>query len=143
MTILRRKKTGYNVSQQEANKIKSFNEKLRYVQGFKATLPGSGSTVPITITLNSAGKMLLGISIQSTDGTLTALADTQLKFVVNNNNLLLDVAANNLNPNFVQNMIFFPTPQPLVGTDSISLQVTKNDANAVSVIVNVFYVPQT
>jgi hypothetical protein len=142
MTVIRKRKTGYNVSERQAENIKNFNNQLRYVQGFKASLAGNGSTTPVTISLTSSGRQLLGISIMPTDGTLTALADTQLNFVVNNNNMLLNAGANNLNPNFVQNMMFFPTPQPLVGTDSMSLQITKNDAGAVSVIINVYYVPQ-
>lgn len=135
------RRSGFDVSQQQAKNVKNFNDDLRYVQGVKAAITG-GSTAPITITLNAAGRRLLGISIMPVDGSLATLADSQLKFIVNNNNLLLGVGANNLNPNFVQNMIFFPTPQPLSGNDSISIEFTKNNAGDTSIIINVFYVPQ-
>ena len=139
---MERQRSGFNVSQRQAQGIKKFNEDLVYVQGIKAAITGGGSTASITINLNSSGRKLLGISVTPTDGLLPTLADSQLTFTVNNNNLLLNVFANNLNPNFVQNMVFFPTPQPLVGTDSISMNFTKNNAGDTSIIINVFYVPQ-
>jgi len=131
----------FDVNQRQIAQTRKFNNNLRYVQGYRNSIAGT-STTPITITLNAAGRELLGIAIFPVTGLLTTLADTQIKFVVNNNNLLLNVGANSLNPNFVQGMIFFPTPQPLFGNDSISLEVTKNDATAVIIIANIFYVPR-
>lgn len=123
------------------NKLKVFNKNLRYVQGFRSAIAASATT-PITITLNSSGKKLLGIALIPASGTLSDIADCQVKFVVNNNNLLLNVAAQNLCPNFVQGMIFFPTPQDLFGNDSITLEITKNNAGAITLLTDIFYVPR-
>jgi hypothetical protein len=120
--------------------IKKFNEGLRYVQGFRQAL-ASASTTPITITLNAAGKRLLGFSVIPVSGTNSDISDCQVNIIVNNNNVLLNAGLQNLNPNFVQNMIFFPTPQPLTGKDTINFNVNKNNSGAVTIIINCFYVP--
>jgi hypothetical protein len=132
---------GYNVTGNEAKQTKSFNKNLRYVQGIRTTIAAL-STTPITISLNSPGKFLLGISLMPESGTISDIAACQVKFVVNNNNILLNAQAQNLCPNYVQGMIFFPTPQPLIGTDSITMDVTKNNASAIVIYINVFYVPR-
>lgn len=124
-----------------AQKTKDFNKNLRIVQGFRSAIAAS-STTNITLTLNSSGLRLLGIAIYPITAILTTLGDTQINFVVNNLNLLLGVGANSLNPNFVQNMLFFPTPQPLQGNDSINLAVIKNDAGATTILTQIFYVPR-
>lgn len=124
-----------------AQKTKDFNKNLRVMQGFRSAIAAS-STTNITITLNSPGLRLLGIAIYPTTAILTTLGDTQINFVVNNLNLLLGVGANSLNPNFVQNMLFLPTPQPLQGNDSINLAVIKNDAGTATILTQIFYVPR-
>jgi hypothetical protein len=122
-------------------KTKQFNERARYTQGFRQAVAASAIT-SATITLNSSAMFLLGIAVFPTTAILTTLGDTQVTLVVNNNTLLYSVAANSLNPNFVQNMLFFPTPQPLQGNDVIQISFNKNDAAAVTVYTNVFYVPR-
>jgi len=124
----------------KVNRIKQFNKEIRYVQGFRQQLNGS-TTTPVTISLTASGKFLLGISIVPV-GT-GDISDTQISFIVNNNNLLNTVAAQNLNPNFVQgDMEFFPLPQPLQGNDTIQANFLKNDANTVNIILNIFYIPR-
>jgi len=133
-----KKRTGSDVSYQQSQQTKSFNQGLRYVQGFRTQIPQGNISVPIN--LNSSGKALLGIAIipvASAD-----ISDTQTTFVVNNNNLLINVCTINLNPNFVNGMIFFPTPQPLFGNDNINLNFTKNDVGTINAIINIFYVPR-
>ncbi len=118
-----------------------FNEKIRYIQGFRSTVTASSVTT-VTITLNSVARWLLGITIMPVSALLTTLGDTQVSLIVNSNNLLLNVAANNLNPNFVGGaMIYYPTPQELFGNDSIQLSFTKNDAASPVVLYNFYYLP--
>jgi hypothetical protein len=123
------------------SKAKEFNQRVRYIQGFRNTINASSSTT-FTVTLNSVGKFLLGITVMPVSALLTTLGDTQVTLVVNNNNVLLATAANNMNPNFVGNMLYFPTPQPLFGNDSISITFIKNDAASPVVLYNFFYLPQ-
>jgi hypothetical protein len=135
----RTRAVGYGVTPTGAQRVKQFNEDLRLVQGFKVQLAATAVTT-LTPKLNSAARSLLGIAIipvASGD-----ISDTQVTFAINNLNVLLDVAAPNLNPNFVSNMMFYPVPQQLFGTDTLKFSFLKNDANAVSVIVNLYYLPQ-
>jgi hypothetical protein len=127
-------------SSADSQPVKKFNAGLRVVQGFRNAIAASGTTT-VTLSLLSSGRKLLGISIVPVSGTLVTLADTQVTLIVNNFNLILSMSANNLNPNFVGNMMFFPCPQILKGNDSISLSVLKNDAGATTITTNLFYVP--
>ena len=130
----------FSPSARQVEKTKKINEDIRYIQGFPITA-GAGATVPQKLTLNSAGKKFLGISI--IPATLTTdISNCQISVAVNNNNLLVDAAAQNANPNFVQGMLFLPIPQPLTGTDIINLSVKNNSGAPVSIIANVWYVPQ-
>lgn len=133
-----KQRTSWSVSAQQGANVKAFNQTVRYVQGFRTPIPNGTSNVPIN--LNSSGKSLLGISV--TPIATADISDCQFTFVVNNNNLLINVAGPNLNPNFVQGMIFFPVPQPLYGNDNINFSITKNDAGTVNVILNIFYIPR-
>lgn len=128
----------FDTSANNAQATKKLNKQLRYVQGFRQALNNGNNTIPIS--LNSAGLFLLGMSVTPvTGGDIT---DCQVSLLVNNNNLLVDASAPNLNPQFVQGMIFFPTPQKLQGgRDIINVQIKKNDAGTVTVMVNIFYVP--
>jgi hypothetical protein len=142
MAKLRRKvggPTGYGVTAQEAAKVKAFNEDVRVVQGVRATLvPGTNEA--ITIKLSAPGKRLLGITvIPELNGDLSQCVCV---LSVNNYTPLSNAALVPLNPNYTQGMIFFPTPAPLGGQDTISLLVTKNNAVSVNVIVNAFYLPR-
>lgn len=140
MTEVKRRPNGqpaFNMKNEDAK----VNNKI-YVQGFSQVLTAS-STTPIPINLNSAGKKLVGISVIPTSGTNSDIANCQVSLSVNNNNLLLNVGLQNLNPNFIGGgMVYFPTPQALRGNDSITLSVIKNNAANVTVIINIFYVPQ-
>jgi hypothetical protein len=128
-------------SSADSQPVKKFNAGLRVVQGFRNAIAASGTTT-VTLSLLSAGRKLLGITMVPSTGTLVTLADTQVTLIVNNFNLIIGMSANNLNPNFVGNMIFFPCPQILKGNDSISLSILKNDAGAAVATINLFYVPQ-
>lgn len=141
MTVLSRRPNAQPKGESEGKRIQQANKELRYIQGFTATV-GANASVPVPITLNSSGKKLLGISIMPASGTNSDIANFQVTFLVNNNNVLLNMGANNANPNFVGNMIFLPTPQPLLGNDSISLNVTNNTGVSRDILVNVFYVPR-
>lgn len=123
---------------QQAAQTKSFNKDLRYVQGFRQAL--NQGTANVSISLNSAGKFLLGVSVIPISGA--DITDTQVSLLINNNNVLLESAASNMNPIAVQGMLYFPTPQPLQGgKDIINLSIKKNDSGAINVMINVFYVP--
>jgi hypothetical protein len=111
---------------------------MRYCQGFRIQVASGSSSQ--NLSLNSPGKFLLGIS--ATPGNTDDISDTQVTFVVNNNNLLLNFPCSNLNPNFVGNMIFFPLPQPLQGNDTLTASFTNNDGGAVIMYLNVFYLPR-
>lgn len=130
--------TGYGVNEQQAQNVKKFNKDLRYVQGFRTPLNSGSNTV--TITLNAPGKMLLGVSVIPVSAA--DITDTQVSFSINNNNVLIGAAASNMNPQYVQGMIYFPTPQPLSGNDTIAFSINKNDVGSINVIINVFYVPR-
>lgn len=143
MPTIRRRPTGTNfdVSPHELKKTQAFNKDLRLVQGYRNAIAAS-STTPISISLGTAGELLLGISIMPASGTLSDIADCQITFTVNNQNLLQSVQAQNLCPNYIQGFLFFPTPQHLQGSDTLSLQVIKNNAGAITIITNIFYVPR-
>lgn len=134
-------KTSYGPDINTAQGVKEFNKDKMYTQGFR-TLINASTTTNVTIQLNSPGKFLLGISIIPVSGTNADIADCQIQLIVNNNNILLNVGAPNMNPNFVQGILYFPTPQPLMGNDSISINVIKNNAANVTIVGNIFYVPQ-
>jgi hypothetical protein len=121
----------------QAAKTKQFNQDLRMVQGFRFTVSTGSSSQPIS--LNSSGKFLLGLSVTPANGA--DITDTQITFLVNNLNLLLDVSAANLNPNFVGNMVFFALPQELKGNDTMTISFNNNDASPLDLYVNIFYVP--
>jgi hypothetical protein len=125
------------MTNESVQKGRAINENMRYCQGFRVAVNNGTSTT--NFSLNSAGKFLLGISMLPISST--ALNDTAITFSVNNNNLLLNFAAPNLNPNFVQNMIFFPLPQQLQGNDSMTMQMNKSDATDIFAYVNIFYIP--
>lgn len=129
------------VSAHAATAIKNFNSQLVYVQGFRSVINGTGTT-PVTINLSSSGQELKGIALIPVTGTNADLANLQVTYVVNNNNILLNVGAPNLNPNFFQGAYYFPTPQPLIGNDMITLNVTNNSGSQVTILANVFYVPR-
>ena len=130
----------FGVTPEKTRKTRAFNDKVRYVQGFRQQIAGQ-STTNVNITLTSAGRFLLGLTVIPL--TLSDIADTQITFLVNNINLLNGVATENLNPNFTQiNYEFFPLPQPLQGNDTIQANFTKNDANTITLYINVFYLPQ-
>jgi hypothetical protein len=124
---------------QDPKRVQKFNENLRYVQGVRTQLAAS-STSSVNTNLNSPGKFLLGLSIIPVSGTNSDITDCQVTLTVNNNNILLDCGAFNLIP--TGDMIYFPTPQPLTGKDTIKISVLKNNASAVNVIINYFYIPQ-
>ena len=125
----------------DINQIRAFNESLAFSQGTRVSVAASSATSQ-AISLTAAGKWLLGITIIPAAGTLTALGDTQITFAVNNSSIISLVPANNLNPNFVQGMKYFPTPQKLSGTDTITVVFNKNDAGAVTAYVTIFYIPR-
>jgi hypothetical protein len=129
----------FAVSSKQSQAIKEFNKGIRYVQGFLSTLTANSNTT-VNMTLFAAGKMLLGVSIVPVTGS--DITNTQITFLVNNNNLLNNVGSQNLNPNYVQGMIYFPLPQPLIGNDNIQANFTKNDAGSATVTINIFYVPR-
>ena len=128
----------YGVNAKEALETKKFNKVMRYVQGFRTIINNGSNT--LNITLNSPGKKLLGISIVPV-GT-GDISDTQISLLVNNNSVLTEVASQNINPQYVQSMIYFPLPQPLQGNDNFTFTIKKNDVNTITAIIDIFYVPQ-
>jgi hypothetical protein len=130
----------YQVSPENLKKTKEFNENLRYVQGFRTTVP-AGATVPVQIGLTAPGRKLLGIALIPSSKT-TDISDVLTTLVVNNNNVLLNTSSSNANPLDTQGMIFFPVPQPLAGNDTITLTYQNNSAVSVIINCNVFYVPR-
>lgn len=133
------KTAGYGVTKAGANSTKQFNKDLIYVQGFRQIVP-AGATVPVKVGLASPGRWLHGIAFIPT--ATSDIGDTQINLVVNNNNVLTDVAAQNANPGFTQGQIFFPTPQPLQGNDTITQNITNNGSSPITVTTNFFYVPR-
>lgn len=131
---------GYGPSAAQASATKKFNEDLRYVQGF-SNICGAGSSSQLTVNLNAPGKRLLGIAIIPTTNTMD-ISNLKITFIVNSNNVLLNVGAQNLCPNYVQGMIFFPIPQPLFGNDTITATFTNASGSSIETITNVFYVPR-
>lgn len=132
--------TGYDVNAQGAQSSKKLNENLRYTQGFYYSALAAGSNTPQTVKLNAPGKMLLGLTVIPL--AASDISITLITLSVNNNNVILNTAAQNLNPSFVGNMIFFPAPQELFGNDTITLTINNQSGSAITVTVNFFYIPQ-
>lgn len=128
----------FDVSGQQATAIKKFNENIRYIQGFRATIPQGTST--LNINLNASGRFMLGVAVIPVSGA--DITDTTGSLSVNNNNLLLGANLANFNPNFVQGLEYIATPQPLVGNDTISWQFNKTNASTIYAYINIFYVPR-
>lgn len=143
MTLQRTRPVSYppHKAPSAADIARRFNKKIRSVQGFRVALNANGNT-SLSFTLNEPGRELLGISCVPVSGTSSDVGDCQIDLKVNNLLLLSSSALMSLVPNYVTNMLFFPTPQPLQGNDSFGGSVTKNDAGAVNVIFNLFYVPR-
>lgn len=116
-----------------------FNADLRYIQGFRQVVAGSGDSL-LKIQLNAPGKAFLGLTIIAAESG--DLSDTQATLSINSNNIGTDFSVISADPTKVQGMLFFPFPQPLGGNDTITLKFTKNNANAVTALVNIFYVPR-
>jgi hypothetical protein len=125
--------------QNQAQSTQKFNERMRYVQGFRYAVTGSTQTTQ-KLVLNSPGKMLLGLTLIPVSAA--DISDIGLDFKVNNNNLLIGLSANNLNPSYVQGMIYYPLPQPLQGNDSIQATFNKSNAGDITIYLNVYYLPQ-
>lgn len=134
------KRNSFGVTPEKASATKAFNNnQVKYVQGFRQIIAGS-TTTTMTLTLTASGRALLGISVVPF-GT-TDLSDTQITFLVNNNNLLNAISIQNVNPNYVQGgMFYFPIPQPLFGNDTIQANIIKNDISGGTITLNVFYLP--
>jgi hypothetical protein len=133
------KTAGYGITPAKSQSTKEFNRDLLYVQGFRQAI-GAGATVLMTISLTAPGKWLHGFAFIPT--AASDITDVQLTLLVNNNNVTNKIAGENCNPGFTQGQIFFPTPQPLSGNDTITLSVTNNGAASVQITANFFYVPQ-
>ncbi len=134
--ILRRRPAGQQMMmpQQQKNKMAPGI----CVQGFRSAIAAT-STTPVTISLNASPQKLVGISLMPASGTLADIADTQITFIVNNLNLLLTVAAQSLCPNYFQGFLYYPFDQKLRGNDTIIMQVQKNNAGAITLLSNIFY----
>lgn len=125
----------------QVEQAKAFNKELRYIQGFRQVNIAPGATVDIQIKLKSPGRMLLGFSVIPGPGG-SDISDCQATVNVNNNVMNAGMALQNMNPNFVGSMVFFPTPQPLNGNDNITFSILNNSAANVAVItINCFYLP--
>jgi hypothetical protein len=133
------KTAGYGITPAKAQSTKEFNKDLLYVQGFPSQV-NAGSTVPTPINLNAPGRWLHGIAVIPVTGS--DLTNVKINLVVNNNNVVINAAAPNLDPGYTQGQLFFPTPQPLSGNDTITLNATNSSGAAVSFNTNFFYVPQ-
>ncbi len=133
------KTSGYGITPAGVQNTKNFNKDLVYVQGFRQAVT-TGQTVPVTVNLASPGRWLHGIAIIPKAGT--DLTDCQITLVVNNNNVLFKAAASNADPGYTQGQLFFPTPQPLQGNDTITLNITNNGSGTVQTTTNFFYVPR-
>lgn len=134
----RQTKAGFDVSASQVKQVREFNKTLRYVQGFRAAI--NAGTNQVQLSLNASGKMFLGLAVMPI--LAGDLSDTDASLVINNANLLQTVNVQNLNPNFVQGMIFYPVPQPLFGNDTINMSFVKNNAGTVITYINVYYVPR-
>ncbi len=136
------KPVGYGVSQKKSEETKEFNRSSKFVQGYRTQLPAIGA-IPVVIKLESPGKWLLGVSIVPASGINADIADVVITLKVNGLNMLVDMAANNANPGYVQGILFLPTPQPLQGDDNITLTIEKKSGAGVPFIfTNIFYIPR-
>lgn len=129
----------YEASPERVQETKDYNRNLRYIQGFRTTV-GAGATVTVEIKLKSPGRQLLGFSFIPVDGD--DISDCQCTVSVNNNTTNSGIGLQNMNPNFVGSMVFFPVPQPLQGNDNIEYIILNNSASSITGTVNAFYVPQ-
>jgi len=130
----------YDVSKEGLKKAHALNDNLRYVQGFRTSL-AANTTVTTQISLNSAGKRLLGIAIIPANKIIDS-SDVLITLVVNNNNVILNMPVPNADPTAVTGMIFFPIPQKLFGNDIITLTYTNNSLSSMVLNASVYYVPQ-
>jgi len=129
---------GYNNAGAKENQ--RFNKNLRYIQGFRTSIP-AGGTVSQDIVLNAAGLMMLGLTFISSARTVD-ISDVVATMLVNNNSVLTKLCCANANPLDTQGMIFFPVPQELKGNDAISITFTNNSGLPVIILTNMFYVPR-
>jgi len=128
---------GYAPTAEELQELRDFNDGLRYLQSFRFVIPSGASTQ--SVTLNSPGLELLGISMLPVTGS--DITDMQVGLSINNNNLLVDVDGSAINPATVQGLIYMPTPQPLQGNDILKLNFNNNLAQATA-YVTFFYIPR-
>lgn len=133
------RQSGYPVVTGNTQKqIQDFNiMNAEYTQSYRVTLNQGAN--PFTPVLSGSGLFFHGISLSI--GTITSLQDTQVNFTINNRQLLVDVSALILIPNYAQGMLFYPTPQPLTGKDTFKINFQKNDAGTITAFFNFMYKP--
>jgi len=129
--------TGYG-NNLPVNSIQKLVDSQPVTQGARFTLAPGGN--PFTITLVVPGKLLLGISVNTS--TLADIDDTFLTMNINGFNSLQEVNLLQLCPLAVQGIIFFPLQLGLVGNDTFKLQFQKNDVNNIVIGFNVNYLAQ-
>jgi hypothetical protein len=122
-------------SQQQIQEFNKANSE--YTQSYRSIL-NQGSN-PFTPVLSGSGLFFHGLSLSI--GTVTSLQDTQVSFSINNRQLLVDVSALILIPNYAQGMLYYPVPQPLTGKDTFKINFLKNDAGTITMYFNFIYKP--
>lgn len=133
------RQSGYPVITGNTQKqVQDFNiMNSEYTQSYRAVLnQGVNAFTPI---LSGSGLFFHGLSMSI--GAFTSLQDTQVSFSINNRQLLVDVSALILIPNYAQGMLFYPTPQPLTGKDTFKISFLKNDAGTITAYFNFMYKP--
>lgn len=131
---------GRQATPEQMQEVQDFNKEQPYTQGNRLTF-SSGANSAVTIQLLTPGRWLYGIQVLPS-ATGTDVSDVAVTFVINNLNILVGVSAQVLNPTKLLGFLYYPTPQPLIGTDNIQVSLNSQSGVSGSLYFEMFYIPR-
>ena len=131
---------GHSASEEQMGEVHEWNQTQPITQGTLITVT-AGTPAPTNIQLTNPGKWLYGIQVVCTVAT-TDISNVALTFIINNFNILLNQSCQLLNPTKLLGFLYYPTPQPLIGTDTIQCSFNNQSGGTVGLYVSLFYIPR-
>jgi hypothetical protein len=133
---------GYAATSKNVKKTQAENENYPIAQGFAFLLGANGNVTNQKMPLNAPGKRLLGFNISAVGNALVPIVGVAVTLKVNNYSIIVEMSGSAYDPTEIHSIQFFPTIQPLSGTDDITISLSNSTANAYDLRVGLLYVPQ-
>lgn len=119
--------------------VRKLVSKQKKIKGYRFTVPTGNSTQ--TLQLPGEAKMLLGLKLYN-ENNAGPVVDQTISVLVNNEKLIdtVHTAQFDANPNNSnQQQEYLAINRPLAGQDTVNVEFTNNDPNAVVSCLHVFY----